>query len=111
MSTPRSQNNDPEQLRREIEQTRRELGDTVAQLASKADVKAQARGKVEGLKASVGRKRQEITTTVGAKTPDSARGSARQLATGARAHPVPVTAVAALATGFLLGRLVTRARA
>jgi hypothetical protein len=34
---------DPEQIRRQIDQTRLELGDTVAALAVKADVKAQAR--------------------------------------------------------------------
>jgi hypothetical protein len=111
MSTPRSDDGDPDQLRREIERTRRELGDTVAQLAHKADVKAQAREKVSDLKASVTRKRQDITTTVGSKTPDSARGGARQVATRAREHPVPLATVAALAAGFVIGRLVVRARA
>ena len=48
MSTPSNQQTDPEQLRREIEAIRRELGETVAQLAHKADVKAQAREKVAG---------------------------------------------------------------
>ena len=33
----------PEEIRREIEQTRRELGDTVDALSHKADVKEQAR--------------------------------------------------------------------
>ena len=47
MSTPPNQQTDPEQLRREIEEIRRELGETVAQLAHKADVKSQARDKVQ----------------------------------------------------------------
>ncbi|MCY1143771.1 DUF3618 domain-containing protein [Actinoplanes sp. Pm04-4] len=34
---------DPQQLRAEIEQTRADLGDTVEQLAAKADVKARAK--------------------------------------------------------------------
>jgi Protein of unknown function (DUF3618) len=33
----------PEEIRREIEQTRRELGDTVDALSQKADIKQQAR--------------------------------------------------------------------
>ena len=69
MSTPSNQQTDPEQLRREIEAIRRELGETVAQLASKADVKAQARDKV-----------QEVKATRLSRTPDSARGGAQQAA-------------------------------
>lgn len=40
-----------EELRREIERTRAELGETVEALSHKADVKAQAREKVEHAKA------------------------------------------------------------
>jgi ElaB/YqjD/DUF883 family membrane-anchored ribosome-binding protein len=97
MSTPSNQQADPEQLRREIEEIRRELGETVAQLAHKADVKAQAREKVEEVKANALR-----------RTPDSARGGAQQVTTGVRRHPVPVATVGALALGFVLGRLAAR---
>jgi ElaB/YqjD/DUF883 family membrane-anchored ribosome-binding protein len=93
MSTPSNQQTDPEQLRREIEEIRRELGETVAQLAQKADVKAQAREKVEEVKANTLR-----------HTPDSAQ----QVATGARRHPMPLVTVGALAIGFLVGRRVGR---
>jgi hypothetical protein len=41
---------DTEQLRREIERTRAELGATVEALSHKADVKAQARAKAEQAK-------------------------------------------------------------
>jgi hypothetical protein len=41
---------DTEQLRREIERTRAELGATVQALSQKADVKAQARAKAEQAK-------------------------------------------------------------
>ena len=41
---------DPEEIEREIEVTREELGDTVAELAAKADVKAQAKRKVDETK-------------------------------------------------------------
>jgi ElaB/YqjD/DUF883 family membrane-anchored ribosome-binding protein len=106
MSTPSNQQTDPEHLRREIETIRRELGETVAQLAHKADVKAQAREKVQEVKASV----QEVKASALSRTPDSARGGAQQVATGARRHPVPLAAVGALAAGFVLGRLVARRR-
>jgi ElaB/YqjD/DUF883 family membrane-anchored ribosome-binding protein len=42
-----------EELRREIQQTRAELGETVEALSHKADVKTQAREKVEHAKANV----------------------------------------------------------
>ena len=38
---------DPDQLREEIAQTREQLGETVEALAAKADVKAQAKERVE----------------------------------------------------------------
>jgi type VI protein secretion system component VasF len=41
---------DTEQLRREIERTRTELGETVEALSHKADVKAHARAKAEQVK-------------------------------------------------------------
>ena len=89
---------DPEQLRREGEEIRRELGETVAQLAHKADVKAQAREKV-----------QEVKTSALRRTPHSARGGARRIeATGARSHPVPLATVGALLVGFLIGRRIGR---
>jgi hypothetical protein len=93
MSTPSNQQTDPEQLRREIEEIRRELGETVAQLAHKADIKAQAREKV-----------QEVKANALSHAPDSAQ----QAATGARRHPLPLAAAGALAVGFLLGRRVGR---
>ena len=97
MSTPPNQQTDPEQLRREIEEIRRELGEHVAQLAHKADVKAQVREKADEMKAAAQR-----------HTPDSARGGAQQVATGARRHPAPIAVVGALAVGFLVGRRIGR---
>jgi ABC-type transporter Mla subunit MlaD len=43
----------PEQLRAEIEDTREQLGATVDQLAGKLDVKAQAKERVEAVKATI----------------------------------------------------------
>jgi uncharacterized membrane protein YdfJ with MMPL/SSD domain len=42
-----------EHLRAEIEQTRKQLGDTVDKLAAKVDVKAQAKERVEAVKATI----------------------------------------------------------
>jgi hypothetical protein len=44
----------PEEIRREIEQTRRELGDTVDALAQKADVKERVRANPTPLAAAIG---------------------------------------------------------
>lgn len=43
----------PAQIRAEIDVTRGELGDTVEALAEKTDVKAQAKAKLEDVKAQV----------------------------------------------------------
>ena len=104
MSTPPNQQTDPEQLRREIEEIRRKLGETVAQLAHKADVKAQAREKVEEVKANV----QGAKDNALRHTPDSARGGAQSMATGARQHPAPLAVGGALIVGFLIGRRIGR---
>jgi len=44
---------DPERITEEIEATRQELGDTVEALAAKADVRAQARERIERTKSSL----------------------------------------------------------
>ena len=106
MSTPPNQQTDPEQLRREIEEIRRELGETVAQLAHKADVKAQAREKVQEVKANV----QGAKDNALRHTPDSARGGAQQMATRARQHPAPLAVGGALVLGLLIGRRIGRRR-
>ena len=54
----------PEQLREEIERTREELGDTVAALAQKTDVKAQARHAVDEAKATAAGKVSVIKESV-----------------------------------------------
>jgi hypothetical protein len=60
---------DPEQLRQEIDRTREELGETVAELAAKADVKARARDTAAGLavrvKGQVSQARQDAAAGAG----------------------------------------------
>ena len=117
---------DPEEIQREIEQTRAELGDTVEALAAKADVKAQAKNKIDETKASVSEKLDETKASVTEKieetkasaehlfakakevSPDSAATAASQASQKARENPVPTTAIAAFGAGFLLGRLSKR---
>lgn len=105
----------PEQVREEIEQTREEFGDTVAALAHKTDVKAQAKHAVEETKATVSGKVSEIGADVGAKkdaftssardaAPESVSEAGAQLAGVAQRHRDMLIAVAAFGVGVLIGR-------
>jgi hypothetical protein len=55
---------EPDQIREEIEDTREELGDTVAALAAKSDVRAQARKKLEEASEIAKRKLSEVPETI-----------------------------------------------
>jgi Protein of unknown function (DUF3618) len=59
---------DTEQLRRDIERTRAELGATVEALSHKADVKAQARAKAEQAKAQA-REKAELARSQAQQKP------------------------------------------
>lgn len=72
----------PEEIRRDIEETREDLGDTAEALAQKADVKGQAKAKVEGVKQSAQEKAQE--------------------------NPVPLAVGGAFLAGVVVGWLLTR---
>lgn len=80
---------DPAALRRQIEATRTELGDTVAALAIKADVKAQAHDRVEQLKAKARERVGEITAK-------------------AKANPIPLAAAGAVLAGLVALRAARR---
>ncbi len=80
---------DPVALRRQIEATRSELGDTVAALAIKADVKAQAHDRIEQLKAQ-------------------ARERAADATAKAKANPIPLAAAGALLAGLVALRIARR---
>lgn len=95
-------------LRAQIETTRAELGDTVAALAIKADVKQQARNRVEHLKEQVTHKRAELSDRARTTSPDSVTHATQSAATQAKAHPLPLIAGGAIVAGFLLGRLTAR---
>ncbi|UNO39870.1 DUF3618 domain-containing protein [Streptomyces sp. MST-110588] len=64
----------PEELRERIERTRRELGDTVAELAARADVKSRARQEAVRLRdRTYGRARAVTTRALGASRRHPAR--------------------------------------
>jgi ElaB/YqjD/DUF883 family membrane-anchored ribosome-binding protein len=106
---------EPEEIRREIAETREELGDTVEALTKKADVKSQAKAKVAERKEALVEKQEqakakvaEVRDKVSGATPEQAKQTAAQVAGRARRRPVPVTAVAALVAGVLIGWLLAR---
>jgi peptidoglycan hydrolase CwlO-like protein len=107
-STTVTDSNDPEAIRHEIESTREELGDTVAALAEKVDVKAQARQKLESTKAAVTGKKDELVGKAKGASPETATTAAVQASQKARQNPVPVAAAGAFAFGFLAGWVMRR---
>jgi ElaB/YqjD/DUF883 family membrane-anchored ribosome-binding protein len=88
-----AQQRSPEEIRADIERTREQLGDTAAAAAQKADVKAQAKAKVDETKQRLAEKKEEF---------------AGQTAKRAKENPLPVAAGAGFVAGFLLGRLSGR---
>ncbi len=60
-----TQQQTPEELRREIEQTRRELGDTVDALSHRANVKEQARLKKEEVQERVSSNPVPLAAVIG----------------------------------------------
>jgi ElaB/YqjD/DUF883 family membrane-anchored ribosome-binding protein len=102
------QQRSPEEIRADIERTREELGDTAAAVAQKADVKAQAKAKVDETRQRVADKKDEVVGKAKESSPDSGSQVAGQAASRARENPLPVAAGAAFVAGFLLGRLSGR---
>lgn len=94
---------DPDEVRHEIERTREQLGETVEQLAAKADVKKQAQEKAAELRAQMKARASQLA--------GQAQRAAGRGAGSVQQRRVPV-AVAVAATGvLLLGYLVIRRRA
>jgi Protein of unknown function (DUF3618) len=88
----------PEEIEADIERTRREMGDTVAAVAEKADVKAQAKLKVDEAKARVKEK-------VGSAKPESAGDGAGKAGAFASEHQRELIIGGAVLVAFLLGRV------
>jgi ElaB/YqjD/DUF883 family membrane-anchored ribosome-binding protein len=105
--TAMSGTRDPEQIRQEIEETRAELGDTVAAMAHKTDVKAQANERLGHAKATVSEKKEEFVGKAKEISPDTAVSAATEASHKARQNPLPLAITGAFAVGFLVGRLTT----
>jgi ElaB/YqjD/DUF883 family membrane-anchored ribosome-binding protein len=129
-STKETPQRSPEEIVAEIETSREELGDTVAELADKADVKNQAKRKATETKAKATAKKQEVMKKAAAQketvarkakeaAPASAHDAAQQATQGAQQaasqakqvaqeNPIPAAAIGAfvggLAIGWMLGR-------
>jgi ElaB/YqjD/DUF883 family membrane-anchored ribosome-binding protein len=99
------QQRSPEEIRADIERTREQLGDTAAAVAQKADVKAQAKAKVDETKQRLADKKDEVVGKAKESSPGSASDAAGQAASRAKENPLPVAAGAAFVAGFVLGRL------
>jgi ElaB/YqjD/DUF883 family membrane-anchored ribosome-binding protein len=106
MATPR----EPEQIRAEIEETREQLGETVEALAEKADVKGQAKAKVDETKQRFARKAEDAKEKISNASPDQAKGAAANVQQTAKEKPLPFAVGGAFAAGLLLGLLLARRR-
>lgn len=98
----------PQEIRAEIHATREQLGDTVAAVAEKTDVKAQARGKLAAVKQTVQAKKDELTTKATNASPQSASSGVEQLRARARENPIAAAAAGAFLAGVLVGRVRRR---
>lgn len=106
--SPVTQDPEPEQIREEIEQTREELGDTVEALASKTDVKAQAKQRLDETRATMSEKKDQLLGKAQSVSPDSTDDTAGQVSQTVRDNPLPVAAAGAFTVGFLVGRISKR---
>jgi hypothetical protein len=107
----------PEQLRAEIAAVREDLGDTAAALAEKTDFKARAREKADEVKRTAASRKDQVLAKVRSAKPGASGAApspgpsaAARIRTTAQQNPVPTAALAALAGGFLLGRLLGRSQ-
>lgn len=98
----------PEQIEADIERTRRELGDTVAAVAEKADVKAQAKAKVHEARERVAGKKDEVLSRAKSATPESAGQGAQRITQAARDNRRALVIGAAVLAAFIFGRRSSR---
>jgi len=77
----------------------------VEALAEKADVKRQARRKVEETRQSVSEKKDELLTKAREASPENATAAATAATQKARENPTPLAVAAGFLFGFMVGRL------
>jgi ElaB/YqjD/DUF883 family membrane-anchored ribosome-binding protein len=98
----------PEEIRADIEETREQLGETVEALAEKADVKHQAKLKVDETKQRFSRKAEDAKAKVSSASPDQAKSAASGAASTARRKPLPFAVAGAFAAGVVIGLVLRR---
>jgi ElaB/YqjD/DUF883 family membrane-anchored ribosome-binding protein len=98
----------PAELREEIDENREQLGDTVEALAGKADVKGQAKAKIDSAKQSAQQKAEELASKAKEVAPDSAGAGAQQMAGIAQENPVPLAIAGAFVAGVIVGWILGR---
>ena len=107
-SSPLDESREPDEIRQDIEASREELGDTAAALAQKADVKAQAKQKVNQAKETATSKKEDVVGQAKPASPDTAISAAGQARQKARENPLPVAIAGGFVIGFLAGRRTRR---
>ncbi|TMR92444.1 DUF3618 domain-containing protein [Nonomuraea basaltis] len=100
-------------VRKDIKETRKEMGETVSELADKADVKGRAtsaaetaKGKAADVAETVKGKTSEVADKVSEATPDQVKDAAAQ----AKKRPVLLIAAAGAVAAFVFGRILRRRR-
>ena len=103
---------DSTQLQRKIERTREQLGQTVEQLAARADIKGRARDKAADVSGQVKSKAGQIHKQVAPvwdAAPEPVRQAVAKGASSARQRRVPLfAAVGTLVLGYLILRRLRR---
>jgi len=98
----------PQEIQEDIEETREELGDTAAALADKADVKGQAKAKLDSARHGAQQKKDELFGKAKEATPESIGSGAQSVASTAQENPLPFAVGAAFLVGVLVGRILRR---
>ena len=97
-----------DELREQVEQTREELGETVAQLAAKADLKKRAHDTFETVQAEVQETSAHTAQAVRAHTPQPVQDAAAKVAATGRRKPAAVIAAVAAAVAAVVTTVLRR---
>jgi uncharacterized protein DUF3618 len=99
---------EPQEIQDDIEATRQQMGETVEALAQRADVKAQAKQKLDRAKGSVAAKKDDLMGKAKQASPDGAASTATQMSQKAKENPMPFAAAGLFVAGFVAGRMSRR---
>ncbi|MFE1252140.1 DUF3618 domain-containing protein [Streptomyces sp. NPDC058735] len=110
MTEPTGGAKGPDELRAQIQRTRSELGDTVEELAGKADVKGRARARAADLRDKAGAMTVQLRSTaahaghsVQERAAHTGPGPVRTVVQAGLRHPKPVLVAGAAAGAVAVG--------